>query len=49
VLVFLYEYITRDPSLGFYELNNVDDKALEDPAKWTKHPDVEVDHEVADF
>lgn len=49
MLVFLYEYITRDPSLGFYELNNVDDKALEDPAKWTKHPDVEVDHEVADF
>ncbi len=49
VLVFLYEYITRDPNLSFYQLNEVDDKAFKDPARWTKHPDVELDHEVADF
>ncbi|KAK3302626.1 uncharacterized protein B0T15DRAFT_577693 [Chaetomium strumarium] len=50
VLVFLYEYITRDPALaaGFYDLSEVDERPLIDPAKWVKHPSVELD-EVAEF
>lgn len=48
-MVFLYEYITRDPDLGFYKLHDVEDKAFRDPAKWIKHPDVDLDHDVADF
>jgi hypothetical protein len=48
-LVFLYQYITRDPELGFYELHNVDEEPLKEPAKWVKHPDIELDHSVADF
>ncbi len=49
-MAFLYEYITRDPKLGSgYVLDLVDEKGLHDPAKWIKHRDVELDHEVADF
>ncbi|KAK4038569.1 hypothetical protein C8A01DRAFT_47835 [Parachaetomium inaequale] len=49
VLVSLYEFITRDPALQEYALNMVDDKNFMDPAKWVKHPDVELDDEVAEF
>jgi hypothetical protein len=49
VLVFLYEYITRDPVLKGYVLHDADEKDFEDPAKWIKHPDVELDGDVAEF
>ena len=49
VLVFVYEFITRDPILASYNLHMVDEKDFEDLAKWTKHPDVELDHDVEDF
>ena len=49
ILAFVYEFITRDPTLAMYDLGLVDEKGLEDPAKWIKHPDVELDHDVEDF
>jgi serine/threonine protein kinase len=49
VLIFLYEYITRDPALTKYFLHLLDEKDFMDPAKWTKHPDVELDDEVYKF
>jgi hypothetical protein len=52
VLVFLYEYITRDPALAGdepYQLHLLDEKDFRDPAKWIKHPDVELDDDVAEF
>ena len=49
VLVFLYEHITRDPVLNEYVLHNVDEKDFEDPAKWIKHPDVQLDGDVDEF
>jgi hypothetical protein len=50
VLVFLYEYITRDPALDeHYVLHMLNEKDFIDPAKWIKHPDVELDEEVAEF
>ncbi len=49
VLLFLYEFITRDPTIKDYILHEVDDKDFTDLAKWTKHPDVELDHDVEDF
>ena len=50
VLLFLYEYITHDPALDeHYRLDMVNEKDFMDPAKWTKHPDVELDDEVAEF
>ncbi|KAK4121449.1 hypothetical protein N657DRAFT_673734 [Parathielavia appendiculata] len=51
VLVFLYEYITQDPTLagGLYTLNEVNETKSMDPAKWAKHPSVELDKKVADF
>ncbi|KAK0726557.1 hypothetical protein B0T21DRAFT_274169, partial [Apiosordaria backusii] len=50
VVVFLYEYITRDPAIGpRYILNQVDESNLMDSAKWVKHPSVELDAEVAEF
>jgi hypothetical protein len=53
VLVFLYEYITRDPALtaqaGVYDLDKVDERPFIDPAKWVKHPSVELDDDVAEF
>lgn len=49
VLVFLYEYITRDPALTRYWLHLVDEKDVRDPAKWVKHPDAELDDDVAEF
>ena len=49
VLVFLYEYITRDPALTQYWLHLVDEKDVRDPAKWVKHPDAELDDDVAEF
>jgi hypothetical protein len=50
VLVFLYQYITRDPALEeHYMLDEVNEKDFMDPAKWTKHPNVELDDEVAEF
>lgn len=50
VLLFLYEYITRDPALDEqYMLHLVDEKDFMDPAKWIKHPDVQLDQEVAEF
>ncbi|KAK3311370.1 uncharacterized protein B0T15DRAFT_72646 [Chaetomium strumarium] len=49
VLVFLYAYITRDPALQFYILHEVDEKECFNPAKWCKHPDVELDDDVAEF
>ncbi len=47
--MFVYEFITRDPILASYNLHMVDEKDFEDLAKWTKHPDVELDHDVEDF
>lgn len=49
ILAFVYEFITRDPTLARYDLDLVDEKGLRDPAKWIKHPDVELDHDVEDF
>ncbi|KAG7285726.1 hypothetical protein NEMBOFW57_008020 [Staphylotrichum longicolle] len=49
VLIFLYEYITRDPALKLYWLHMLDEKDFRDPAKWIKHPDVELDDDVAEF
>ena len=49
VLIFLYEYITRDPSLALDVLHLLDEKDFKDPAKWIKHPDVELDDDVAEF
>jgi hypothetical protein len=49
VLVFLYEYITRDPALETYILHRLNEKDFTDPAKWIKHPDVELDHDTAEF
>jgi len=50
VLLFLYELITRDAALGSqYQLHLVDEENFIDPAKWIKHPDVELDAPVADF
>ena len=49
VLVFLYEYITRDPALSRYMLHMFYEKDYLDPAKWIKHPDVRLDSPVADF
>jgi hypothetical protein len=49
VLVFLYEYVTRDPSLARYWLHLVEEDDYKDPAKWIKHPDVELDNDVAEF
>jgi hypothetical protein len=57
VLVCLYDYITRDPTLKdtgeppfyAYMLQQLDEKDFLDPAKWIKHPDVKLDHDVAEF
>jgi serine/threonine protein kinase len=50
VMVFLYKLITQDPALEeAYALDTVDEKDIANPAKWTKHPDVELDNDVADF
>jgi hypothetical protein len=49
VLVFLYEYITRDPVLESYALHLCNEKDFWDPAKWIKHPDVDLDNDVAEF
>ena len=50
VLLFMYELITRDAALGSqYQLHLFDEKNFTDPAKWIKHPDVELDAPVADF
>ncbi|KAK4233699.1 hypothetical protein C8A03DRAFT_19266, partial [Achaetomium macrosporum] len=50
VLVFLYEYVTRDPTLkGHYPLSQVDEKDFTDPAKWVRQPDVALDDDVAEF
>lgn len=51
VMLFLYEYITRDPALkaGCYDMSQVDETPLMDRAKWVKHPSVSLDAEVADF
>ncbi|KAK4150439.1 hypothetical protein C8A00DRAFT_36975 [Chaetomidium leptoderma] len=49
VLVFLYEFITRDPILERYALDLLDEKDYKDPGKWVKHPDVELDDDVAEF
>lgn len=49
VLVFLYEYVTRDPTLAQYWPHLVEEATLKNPAKWIKHPDAELDHDVADF
>lgn len=50
VALFLYAYITRNrlnTDSGNYL--DVDEKDILDPAKWIKHPDVQLDHDVADF
>ena len=49
VLVFLYEYITRDPALKPYALHLCNEKDFWEPAKWIKHPDVDLDNDVAEF
>ncbi|AEO66351.1 uncharacterized protein THITE_152152 [Thermothielavioides terrestris NRRL 8126] len=50
VMLFLYQLITRDPALGVhYILHLLEEEAFKDPAKWIKHPDVELDAPVADF
>jgi serine/threonine protein kinase len=49
VLIFLYEYITRDPALTKYFLHLLEEKDFMDPAKWIKYPDVELDEEVYKF
>lgn len=57
VLVFLYDFITRDPTLKetgeppfwVYMIDQLDEKDFLDPAKWIKHPHVKLDHEVAEF
>lgn len=50
VMFFAYEYITRDPALerGFAN-KRVYEKDIEEPAKWIKHPGVQLDRTVADF
>ncbi|KAG7293955.1 hypothetical protein NEMBOFW57_004016 [Staphylotrichum longicolle] len=50
VLLFLYTLITQDPALGLeYQVHLVNEEDFFDPAKWIKHPDVELDAPVADF
>jgi hypothetical protein len=50
VLLFLYQYIARDPNLEeHYALHLLNEKDFIDPAKWVKHPDVELDDDVAEF
>jgi hypothetical protein len=54
VVLFLYQMITRDPALGDpaeggYDPQTLDEKDFISPAKWAKHPDVELDSDVADF
>jgi hypothetical protein len=49
VLIFLYEYITRDPALKPYALHFCNEKDFWEPAKWIKHPDVDLDNDVAEF
>jgi hypothetical protein len=50
VLVILYQYITRGPSLSAqYILQDLDENHFKDPAKWIKHPDVDLDDDVAEF
>jgi hypothetical protein len=50
VLLFLYQYITRDPNLEeHYALHLLNEKDFIDPAKWVKHPDIELDDDVAEF
>ncbi len=44
----MYEFITRDPALSKV-LEQANEKNCRDPAKWIKHPDVELDHDVEDF
>lgn len=49
VLIFLYESIPRGPALDRYVLHLVDEKDFLDPAKWIKHPEVELDDDVGKF
>ncbi|KAG7285179.1 hypothetical protein NEMBOFW57_009800 [Staphylotrichum longicolle] len=57
VLVCVYDIITRDPSLKdtgqppfyAYMLQQLNEKDFLEPAKWIKHPDVQLDHGVAEF
>lgn len=50
VLMFMYEFITRDPALELhYMMHEHDENDFKDPAKWAKHQDVELDNDVAEF
>lgn len=54
VLLFVYSFITRDPSaakqcFGGHPRDRVEDKYFLEPEKWVRHPDVELDHDVAEF
>lgn len=48
VTALIYALNTQDPTIDKNNLNNVKEKDIKDPAKWTKHPDVVMDADVAD-
>ncbi|KAK3350344.1 hypothetical protein B0T25DRAFT_550328 [Lasiosphaeria hispida] len=48
-MFFLYRFITRDPQYRIYYLDEADEGDIMDRAKWVKHADVELDHDVETF
>jgi hypothetical protein len=49
VMVFLYRLITQDPADELFRVSLVDERDIRDPARWVKHPSVELDAGVEDF
>ncbi|KAL2018446.1 hypothetical protein VTK56DRAFT_865 [Thermocarpiscus australiensis] len=49
VKVFVYKLITQDPSRKEDSFGRIDEKDIENPAKWVRHPGVQLDNSVAEF
>ena len=49
VMFALHDIITRTYIDPTYYLHEVDEKDIESPEKWVKHPDVQLDHPVSEY